>query len=593
MTAESVPIYFESGGDSLFGWLHRPAGDGVADVGLVVCNPFGYEAICAHRPIRAFALALSALGIPVLRFDYSGTGDSTGVLAQGEQITRWCADIAAAIDALRRATGVSRVCLLGIRLGALLAGLAAAQREVEAIAAIVPVVSGRLYQRELRAFQAAANAGAQAGHPAAGLEVTGFSLSPASLARLATIDLASAPASAARVLILDRDDVPVAGGWKKALARGGAAVEYHCLPGFLEMMSTPHAAEIPQRMVDATVGWMRGMIGSSRPAQTGEGSRPYPAKTAFRLAGDPQPLIEEHACHVDDDRTLFAVLTAAAGERCAGTPAHGVVLLNCGATSHVGPNRMHVELARQWAARGHVVLRLDLPGLGDSAARAGRPATEVYPPDAAVDVGRAVEYLRRTRGVSGVTLVGVCSGAYHALRSALAGVEADALLMINPLTFRWQPGSSLGDLQISEVVRNPGIYLGRLWDLAAWHRLLRGRVNLGRIALIYGRRVALGIERALRDVGRRLHLHLPNDLGRELESLADRGVRIVFFFARGDGGQELLDMQAGAMLGRLGDRCRIHTIEAADHIFSQSVPRQELIRWLDRELPAPGARESP
>ena len=69
-------LYFNSGEHRLFGWLHRSLSDSNADIGVVLCQPFGYEAICAHRGMRAFAEAIAAAGMPALRFDYLGTGDS-------------------------------------------------------------------------------------------------------------------------------------------------------------------------------------------------------------------------------------------------------------------------------------------------------------------------------------------------------------------------------------------------------------------------------------------------------------------------------------------------------------------------------------
>ena len=46
------PLYFDSSGRSLFGWLHT-ARDGTATAaGVVICKPFGYESICAHLGMR-------------------------------------------------------------------------------------------------------------------------------------------------------------------------------------------------------------------------------------------------------------------------------------------------------------------------------------------------------------------------------------------------------------------------------------------------------------------------------------------------------------------------------------------------------------
>ncbi|MEJ1963840.1 MAG: alpha/beta hydrolase [Gammaproteobacteria bacterium] len=197
----------------------------------MICNPFGYEAVCAHGSLRAFADTCAAAGMPALRFDYSGTGDSSGPSGEGDQISRWCDDIRAAIEMLERTCGVRRVCLVGVRLGALLAGVVATQREVDAIIAVAPVTNGRRYVRELRAFRAGASIGgsdspAPSEKPDAavgdGLDITGFPLSQLSVERLNRMELAGLserPRTAA--LILDRDDLPGAQAWSTALEAAG------------------------------------------------------------------------------------------------------------------------------------------------------------------------------------------------------------------------------------------------------------------------------------------------------------------------------------------------------------------------------------
>jgi len=73
----------------LFGWLHMPEENSRTDLGVVICKPFGYEAICAHGSIRAFADACASAGATVLRFDYTGTGDSSGTDTDADAITQW------------------------------------------------------------------------------------------------------------------------------------------------------------------------------------------------------------------------------------------------------------------------------------------------------------------------------------------------------------------------------------------------------------------------------------------------------------------------------------------------------------------------
>ena len=44
----------------------------------MICNPFGFEEVCAHRSLRHLAGAAAAAGIAALRFDYAGCGNSSG-----------------------------------------------------------------------------------------------------------------------------------------------------------------------------------------------------------------------------------------------------------------------------------------------------------------------------------------------------------------------------------------------------------------------------------------------------------------------------------------------------------------------------------
>jgi pimeloyl-ACP methyl ester carboxylesterase len=245
---------------------------------------------------------------------------------------------------------------------------------------------------------------------------------------------------------------------------------------------------------------------------------------------------------------------------------------------------MNVDLARDWARRGYVALRMDLAGLGDSGTRPGQAGNEVFPPAVLDDIRAAVELVRGRYAARNVTLFGLCSGAYHALRAAVDGVSVDRILMVNPQNYFWKEGMTLDDLQIAEVVHNPGLYRRRIFSLGAWKRLFSGNVDVWRIAKIYFYRPLLALESALRDVTRRLHIRLPNDLGSELLEVRARGVRMVFVFAKGEPGIGLLKIQAGSAIKRLGKFCRIHVIDGGDHVFSQNGPRAIMKQRLSEEL---------
>lgn len=196
----------------------------------------------------------------------------------------------------------------------------------------------------------------------------------------------------------------------------------------------------------------------------------------------------------------------------------------------------------------------------------------------------AVEYMRGQCGVTDVTLAGLCSGAYHALRGAIAELPVNRILLVNPLNFLWGDGTDKDEVQPWEIVQKPGAYLSRVWSAESWRRVLSGDVSIVRIAKIYLSRPMFALQARLRNVARRLRIPLKNDLGGELENLRARGVRITFVFARGDAGINLLAMQSGLSVKELRDQYRLRTIDGADHDFTRSKPRADLESVLSEEL---------
>jgi alpha-beta hydrolase superfamily lysophospholipase len=589
-------LYFQAADHWLFGWLHVPSSGQGSNIGLVICKPFGYEALCAHRSVRMFAEMAAAAGIPALRFDYAGTGDSSDIDPADNQVLAWTGDIIAAVAELRRLTGVEHVCVLGFRLGALLATLAAQRSNtIDELILVAPVVAGRRYVSELRITRLAGALGAakdaeRASGTGAGtdgsMEVSGHELAAATLAELKGVDLATASfPPATRMLVIDRPDLPAARKWAESLAARGTAVEYRSLPGFVEMMTlAPHFARTPPEMLDTVRHWLR-QSPRLLSAQCGRADLPVQELALPGEGPDAEAMVKERPVFFGADAELFGVVTE---PRRGEIRRRGVILVNAAADNHIGAARMYVALARRWARRGYVVMRMDFAGIGDSATRPTRPDDDVFPPTALDDMRAAIDLMRKRYGVGEMTIAGLCSGGYHALRAAVAALPVNRILLVNPQNFFWKQGDSLGDLQLYEVVHNPGLYKERMFSLGAWRRLLSGQVNLLRIVKIYAQRPVLALQSALRYVAHRLRIRLPNDLGWELEEVAARGIQTTMVFARGEPGLELLRIQGGtAAVRRLGDKCRVRILDSGDHTFSHRGPRAILEDVLSLELFAP------
>jgi alpha-beta hydrolase superfamily lysophospholipase len=566
----ALPLYFGAQGLAndddarpLFGWLHSAPAP--ARLGLVICNPFGYEAICTHRVLRHFAQAAAAAGIPALRFDYDGTGDSAGHDREPHRLEAWVASVGAAADALRAHADVDRVVLLGLRLGALLAALAAARRDdVEGLVAIAPVLAGKAHVRELRALQMTATArpvpagvvddeGVQA--------ALGFALTAETKAALGGIDLLREPRPPApAVLLLERDDLPADETWPRHLASLGVAVERRRLPGYVEMMLGAEHSQVPGEMLRATLAWLE-----ARRARLGDGEA-RPGSQPERVTRARLGAIVETAERVDAAGRLFGILSTPAAP-----PAtrRGLLLLNAGAIHRIGPSRLYVALARRWAERGHAVLRLDVSGIGDSAPAEGRPENVVYTDDASDDVRAGLTFLRRQPGVTEVHALGLCSGGYNAFKAAVAGVPLDGVLLINPLTFFYKADQPLAEAE-DKVIYEGSRYLRRLRDRDAWLKLVRRGVDV-RVALrTVGRFVTGQVRGRAHELARRAGLAVGDDLARELTTITGRRIPLRFVFSAGDPGFALLHTHGGATVEKLrrAGRLTIEVIEGADHTFT-------------------------
>lgn len=140
-------FYFGASERPLFGYHHAPSGVGVGAV--VLLQPWGSEYEYAHRTMRILAQRLAERGCHVLRFDYTGTGDTWGPSTAAD-LDLWEEDAAAAVLELRAMTGRPRVDLVGLRLGAVVAArVAAGRRDIGSVVLWDPIVDGEAWLREL------------------------------------------------------------------------------------------------------------------------------------------------------------------------------------------------------------------------------------------------------------------------------------------------------------------------------------------------------------------------------------------------------------------------------------------------------------
>lgn len=574
MSPAAQPLYIGPAERALFGWLHRPAAE-ARQVGIVLCQPAGYEALCTHRTFRTFAEEAAARGFPALRFDYDGTGDSAGKPTDPDRVAHWLRSIGDAVDALKSLTGVTQVCLFGVRVGASLGAVAATGRaDVHSMIAFAPVVKLSGYLREIRALALSrppavppANLKLDAGlEEAAGFTTTEETRT--ALAKINLLELSSRPAP--RMLLLERDDMAANDAWPRQLAALGVAVEQRKLDGYVDMVRDAHASKVPMGSVTAALDWLTAAAAATQAE--------VPVTCVSTARFDDGAAVRETATWLDPARVLFGIVSEPDEGRAVEDV---VVLLNSGTIHHIGPGRLYVSIARACAARGMAVVRADLSGVGDSGVRDGEQINSPYSSSAATDVLEAVEFARRRYPRARTHLFGLCSGAYHGLKGAVAGAPLTSVVMVNPLTFFWKPGMSLeyADFQVTSESKR---YARSAATLNSWIKLLRGQVNVVTAAQVVLRRLASLSRNSARDAARLLGVPFQEDLASELLRVARARTDMLFVFSASDPGHSMLREQGGRIVNALvrREQLRIAIVEGADHTFTSHWNRDQLVALL-------------
>jgi pimeloyl-ACP methyl ester carboxylesterase len=144
------PFFLGSSDKQLFGVHHPPEGVEVRDGAVLLCPSLGHEYIAGHASLTQLGQHLARQGLHVLRFDFYGCGDSAGDI-EDASVEQWVEDVGTALQELRDTSGSRRVSVVGLRLGASIAALAAAgmqkggRPEIHASVLWEPVVCGTQY----------------------------------------------------------------------------------------------------------------------------------------------------------------------------------------------------------------------------------------------------------------------------------------------------------------------------------------------------------------------------------------------------------------------------------------------------------------
>ncbi len=566
---DPAPVTFEG----LFGWFHPAAGRR----GVVLCGAYGFEQMAAHRPWRALAEQLAEAGCPTLRFDYPGEGDSADPDAAG--VESCVAAIRQAVRYLRETAGIAEIVLVGLRLGATFAALAAEAEPVDRLVLLAPVATGRAYLREMRLRAQTIGRLPDGSAPPAepdSLTVGGFRMEApfqAALSGLSLTRIASPPAP--HVLILGTDP----GALAEHLSAVGCAVETGPFAGLAHLVGDPIFAKVPEADFARIAAFVTEGAESAATSAT--------APPAARLAG---PGWTEEA--VQFGQGLFGI--ACAPDRSEpGAPT--ILFVSTGMTVRSGWGRQTTRLARRLAREGIASFRFDVAGIGDSV---GRPdgSRPLFAPDGFADVIQAVD---QVAGGGPIVLAGGCSGAHAAFHALCRDPRIDGALLINLYCFDWDPEQSI-DSVIRQTYGSASTYATLLKQGDTWRRLIRGQIRVRAIGGVLARR---GVDAALRRIRRAFGPRIPGgSVARRLTALRRRGAEIRLLYSAGDPGLAALHRHIGRNPDRVARRlgAPVSIVPGADHNLGSAEAQaaleqalRDLVRATQRSPAATAKRPAP
>ena len=142
-------FFFGVSPQRFYGCHHLPQVTRGKTFAVVLYSPIGQEYLQSHRVLYQLAVLLAKAGFHVLRFDYFGCGDSEGEFTLGS-LGQWTKDSHCALEEIQKRSGLTRVCLIGLRLGAILAAQVAVDcPDVDNLVLWQPISNGGVYLNEL------------------------------------------------------------------------------------------------------------------------------------------------------------------------------------------------------------------------------------------------------------------------------------------------------------------------------------------------------------------------------------------------------------------------------------------------------------
>lgn len=557
--------------------LFMPAGEGEgrSDTAVLFASPWGLEELSTRKFRRLLAEELSDVGIASLRFDYPGTGDALDPpdFRTGSRV--WEDSLVAAAGVLRSA-GYGQLIVIAQGLGAALAIRSASRIPgLDGMALLAPVLSGRMYLRELAVWAKVVDDYLQVADEyrvRQGTAIAGLTMPEEIAADIRKLDLKQVSSRVADACLVLTHAGQMGGKEFAAQLRGfGSEVEEGVFVGYQELVANPLVSQIPSDVISEVVSW------------SGRHKTPSPVKvipsegsfaTPVSLPGEG---FEETPVRFGKGDRLYGILCLPAGERTGAT----ALILGSAYDRHSGWGRLTTMTARRLAASGIASLRFDAANVADSPPLAGAPTLVLYDDIQQADVSEALDYIA-SRKLSPAIAVGRCSGAYLAFRSILKDRRLCGLVAANPYTFYWDVTRPYDPALTPQPLASYG---RKMFDIGTAKRLLNGEIDKRRAAA----KVSGALQKRIRDLfGSMGGLNFlktkeQKETGRGFEFLQRENIKVSLVYSAGDVGLDNISKIFKIAPPHMADfgNVQVDVVDGADHNLTPGFAR---ILFQDRIL---------
>lgn len=540
---------------------------------MLICSGLNHDALNAYHAQRLLAEELSQSGFPTLRFDYPHTGDSADIdgLETASDIDLWqiwLDSVNQAADMLRRSTGARQVIFCGLRIGATLAALTAARRDDAAgLILLSPVIRGQSY---LRQIWIEAQLYEKTLPPIEdGVRFQDICFNRVTVRSLSAVDLRRASYKADfNIAVFAQSQGRIIEDCCSAWTSHGAAVLRSDFSGLEPMLSLNVEDDKAHPNFEQVMIWV---------SRLGQGQAPV---------GATQPQDNTELTALTPGGCIETPLRFGTGEKLFGilcrpekvTSDEIIIVANAGRDPRHSPGRFNVEFSRWLAREGVASLRFDFAGLGDSIGPAGQESllSPLMDLERSSDVSAAIDALAPF-GFRNFTAYGLCAGAYHVMRAAVADPRISRLLLVNIPLFSWSSGERIDFMRHKNMpLRYYLVELGKLksWNIAKQKLRKSGSVLRGQ-ALRLSTRIANASWSPLKWLDRVGGVKLTAGQ-RNMQILSRRRVKTLLLYGEGDLGLDAVVQEFGALDASpaLGENVTLRILADFDHLVSHERTRR-------------------